>query len=96
MFNKKINTGLIALLIGASAAFAFNAPAKKAPAKLAVQWFSYNGGGINNPANYSELPGLPGCDGSGTLCAIEAPEDGNTGKPTQAGVNNPVDTRLKP
>ena len=93
MFTKKINTGLIALLVGASAAFAFNAPAKKTSSAVAVQWFQYNGGGISNPNNYSELPGMPACAGAGLLCAIEAPENGSTGKPTQAGVNSPVSTR---
>lgn len=93
MLNKKINFGLVALLVGASAAFAFNAPAKKASNGLAVQWFLYNGGGTSNPNNYSELPGMPECAGGGLLCAIEAEENGNTGKPTQSGVNSPISTR---
>lgn len=93
MLNKKVNFGLIALIIGASVAFAFNSPAKKSSNSLAVQWFLYNGGGISNPNNYSELPGMPECAGSGVLCAIEAPENGTTGKPTQSGVNSPISTR---
>lgn len=93
MKNMKINTGILALIIGAFAAFAFNAPEKKAPAVMAVQWFSYNGLGISDPNNYSELPGAPDCDGSGSLCAIQAPEDGTSGKPTQAGVDSPIAVR---
>lgn len=95
MFTKKINTGLIALLVGASAAFAFNAPAKKVPARFAIQWFSYNGGTVSDPNNYSELPGMPSCNSGSSLCAIQAPEDGTSGKPTQAGVDAPIAVRKK-
>ncbi|WP_026898547.1 hypothetical protein [Daejeonella oryzae] len=90
---KKINFAIFALLLGAGLAFAFNAPVTKPANKLAVQWFLYNGGGESNPNNYSELPGMPSCAGAGVLCAIEAPENGSSGKPTQSGVNSPISTR---
>ena len=69
MFTKTINTGLIALLIGSSAAFAFNAPANKVSARLAVQWFSYIDCTVSGPNNYSILPGMPSCN-SGSISQI--------------------------
>ena len=94
MFFKKINTGLIALVIGATTAFAFNAPAAKPANSLALEWFQYNGGNITSPNSYSKLPSMPSCDGSGDRCAIQAPENGSTGKPTVAGATNPDDVKL--
>jgi len=96
MFNRKINTGLIALVIGVSTAFAFNEPAKKPASALAVQWFLYNGLGISDPNNYTEVASMPSCNSGSTLCAIQAPEDGSTGRPTQAGVDAPKASKNKP
>lgn len=95
MNTKKIYLGLIAILMVASAGFAFNAPVKKAPVKVALQWFQYNGGGISDPDNYSELPGMPSCNTGTNLCAIQAEEDGDLGIPTQAGVDSPTAVRKK-
>lgn len=95
MNTKKIYLGLVAILMLATATFAFQAPVKTAPATLAVEWFQYNGGGISDPNNYSELPGMPDCNSGSTLCAIQAPENGSSGKPTQAGVDNPIARRFK-
>lgn len=93
MKNLKINFGFVALLLGSFIAFAFKAPEAKQNAPLAVQWFSYNGLGASDPQNYSELPAAPDCDGSAALCAIQAEEDGVSGRPTQAGVDNPISIR---
>ena len=95
MFTKKFNTGMIALLIGASTAFAFNAKTTKPAKTLAVQWFLYNGGGTSDPNNYIEVPGMPTCNSGSNLCAIQAAEDGTSGKPTQSGVDHPLAVRNK-
>ncbi|SKB40366.1 hypothetical protein [Daejeonella lutea] len=95
MKNFKINFGLIALILGSFVAFAFKAPEAKQNIGSSIQWFSYNplAGDPDDPQAYSELPGEPECNGDADLCAIQAEEDGISGKPTQAGVDSPVAVR---
>lgn len=96
MNTNKIYLRLLALILVASAAFAFNtikAKPEKASETTGLQWFSYDGGGIGSPSNYTELEEMPDCSGNVNLCAILAPEDGNSGRPTQAGVNSPTQTK---
>ena len=64
--------------------------------KVSNVWFLYNGTGDPSlPASYEMISGTPTCNGSGALCAIEGTEQGTTGQPTQATVDNPVATRDK-
>ncbi|MEJ7693214.1 hypothetical protein [Daejeonella sp.] len=93
MKNSKINFGLIVMSLVSFVAFAFTAPEAKQNALSGVQWFSYEGGDPTLPASYSELTSAPDCNGTADLCAIQAEEDGDSGIPTQAGVNSPVQTR---
>lgn len=93
MVSLKKSIGFIALFFGVVLALAFKAPEVQQDSATGVKWFSYNGMGQSNPSNYSELPGEPECDGDGSLCAIQALEDGDTGKPIQAEVDSPRDVR---
>jgi len=69
---------LLVLACTVTAGFAFTkAPAQKATTE--VSWFLYDeqfSGGTSNPMNYVKISGEPGCNGSGDLCAIQAPVDG--------------------
>lgn len=93
MHQLKKSVGFIALFFGVLLALAFKAPEAKQESVSEVKWFSYNGMGQTDPSNYTELPGEPECDAEGSLCAIQALEDGDTGKPIQAEVISPRDTR---
>lgn len=93
MKKFKINFGFIALFFGVLAALAFKAPEAKQEVAEGIQWFSFEGDDPSDPQDYVELPGPPDCDGASDLCAIQAEENGNTGKPTQAGVDDPQSTR---
>jgi hypothetical protein len=74
---KKFKFFLIAVLFagGVTAAFAFNhKPVENA--RFTTSWFQYTplySGGASNPDNYVKVGSEPTCEGSGALCAIEAP-----------------------
>ena len=69
------------------AASAFTLPAKR---PLTNAWFTYNGGAVSVPANYTYSGSMPSWSGSNSLCEFEgirqpAP---NQSLPTQASLNN--------
>ena len=92
MKRIKLNFALLAIIMGLSAAFAFKPAEAKKHARFTTSWFVYNGGGVSNPNNYSIVSSEPDCSGTGALCGIEGTENGTTGHPTQASVNNPTAT----
>jgi hypothetical protein len=92
MRKIKFNFGILAALIGLSAAFAFKAPAV-AKTKTADVWYLYNGGDQSNPVNYTKISGTPTCNSSTNLCAIEGPDNGL--HPTQTTVDSPDAERFK-
>ena len=71
--------GLTVIIATSMAVYAFT-PAKKA--KSDSQWFEYNAslGPVNNANSYEAIPGVPSCNGDGSVCAILAQPDEN-GKP---------------
>ena len=93
MKRIKINLAIFAVILATGAAFAFKAPST-VKHKTADVWYQFNGGSQSSPSNYTKLAGDPACNGSGALCAIQGPDNGT--HPTQATVNTPDDTRLKP
>jgi hypothetical protein len=97
MFSKIEKSSVVAVALAITFAFgfsAFKAPVNHTPESLSQSWFRYDGGDVNLPANYTELGSIPTeCEGDGDLCAILAEENENSGKPTQSGVMNPVETK---
>lgn len=92
MKRLRINATFLALLFGATTAFAFKAPAAGSTTKTGLAWYKFNGGDQSNPANYSRMSGTPTCNGSADLCAIQGNDDGT--HPSQATVNAPSDERF--
>lgn len=94
---KKFRLLLVLLIAAASVTAAFAFTKAKAPAKKAateVSWFLYDeqfSGGTTNPMNYVKISGEPECNGSGDLCAIQAPVDEND----HPDVENILDDRGK-
>ncbi|MEH6304245.1 MULTISPECIES: hypothetical protein [Olivibacter] len=69
-------------------ASAFTKPeAKPVKNSRALEWFVYTPGegGQTNPANYSKDDVPPSCNGMQELCAIQALEDGDSGRPIATG-----------
>lgn len=71
-------------------ASAFTQPeAKTTKSNLALEWFVYDTDageeGQSDPNNYTKAPRPSECNGMNELCAIQAQEDGNTGKPIATG-----------
>lgn len=78
MKRMKINFAMLAMLVGATAAFAFKAPS---PTPLANSLWKFNGGDATVASNYSATTGVP-CAGSDAICEISAPADpGNSNQP---------------
>jgi len=94
MNKLKIRLAIAALVIGVSGAFTFNSPAAHASSRQAMVWFTYNGAGLTNPANYTKVSGTPSCNSGSILCAIEGADNGTT-HPSQATVDNPSARRNK-
>ncbi|MGN6639526.1 MAG: hypothetical protein ACTHJ8_11495 [Mucilaginibacter sp.] len=94
MKKIQLSFGMLAVLAGLTAAFAFKAPA---PVKngTALVWYDFNGGDQSNPNNYTKISGTPSCNSDGALCAIEG-EDTGTTHPSQATVDSPDDSRFLP
>jgi len=92
MKRIKLSFGILAAMLGLTAAFAFKAPAV-AKTKTGDVWYQYNGGDQSSPSNYTKLSGTPTCNASANLCAIEGADNGL--HPSQATVNSPDDTRFK-
>ena len=94
MKKVKFNFGILAIILGLTAAFAFKAPAV-AKAKPGNVWYSYTlGADKTKPASYTRIPDDPGCDDSVELCAIEGPDNGT--HPSQSTVNHPLATEFQP
>ena len=93
MQKIKFNFGILAILLGLTAAFAFKAPAVAKP-RTADVWYVFNGGDDTKPANYTKISGTPSCNSGANLCAIEGADNGL--HPSQATVNMPDDTRNQP
>lgn len=89
MKTLKSSFGVFAAILGLMMAFAFTAPQPKA---MVNPWFKYmgddNGGGESNPENYLKTS-VSSCGTGSYLCGIQAEEDGTSGIPTQAGVDDP-------
>lgn len=92
MVKTKFYLGMMAAMIGLTAAFAFKAPAV-AKTKTADVWYIYNGGSQSNPLNYTKISGTPSCNTTQDLCAIEGPDNGL--HPSQTTVDSPDAERFK-
>jgi hypothetical protein len=79
MKRMKINAALVAMVLGATAAFAFKSPAR--PAHTATAFWQYNGGNATSASSYTKLEAEPDCQASTNLCAIEAQEASNPNQP---------------
>lgn len=81
---KKLKISIVAVLaivlsIGASS---FTHRSSKV---LADEWFSYNGGTMTVPGNYTYEGTEPPCSGTATLCAIKVTNDGSN-QPLQSAL----------
>lgn len=89
MKNIIKSSTLLAAIVGIVMAFAFKAPE---PKNMESTWFKYigdeNGGAETNPENYAETS-VSSCGIGSYLCGILAEEEGDSGRPTQAGVDEP-------
>ena len=94
MKTLKNSFGVFAAILGRMMAFAFTASQPKAN-QMDNQWFKYTGGGESDPSNY-ELIDVSSCVSGSFLCAILAPEESGSGHPTQAGVDEPIETTQQP
>lgn len=90
MKRIRVNAALLAMMLGATATFAFKAPATST--KTALVWYKFNGGDQSNPANYSRMSSTPTCNGSAALCAIQGDDNGT--HPAQTTVDSPIDERF--
>ena len=79
MKRMRINAALVAMVLGATAAFAFKAPVHHA--RQANAFWQYNGGNATSASSYTKLDAQPDCQASTNLCAIEAPEASNPNQP---------------
>jgi hypothetical protein len=87
MNRFKINSSVIAIVLGLSAAFAFKAPAAR---HLTNPLWEYNGTTDPTlPSSYSPTTGVP-CSGSDAICTIEAPANGS-----QPVISNELKTRIQ-
>jgi hypothetical protein len=79
MKRMKINAALLAMVLGATAAFAFKAPVHHA--RFANAFWQYNGGNATSASSYTKLDAQPDCQATTNLCAIEAPVASNPSQP---------------
>jgi hypothetical protein len=88
MKKLKLSLGFVALIMAVAMVFAFTPVRHNEKAHQDAEWFHYNGGGYNNPANYEPGAGS-GCSGDGDLCSIRVEADGE--QPDATALSNMQD-----
>lgn len=100
MKRFKLNFAALAVMLGLTAAVAFQSSAKKAVHhRPTTAWFTYNGSGsLTSPANYTFSEAEPDCEGSDEVCGLQAPKDASQ-KPVispalSSEINNAASTHI--